>query len=105
MQDNAVDALLILIVPPKLEEVLVDFLLQQDAITGFTSTPVSGHGSVRNTGRLSLVEQVTGRQGQVQFMLHAALPVLQALIAEIKVRFENTGLHYILLPVLAAQSV
>jgi len=105
MQDNAVDALLILIVPPKLEEVLVDFLLQQDAITGFTSTPVNGHGNVRNTGRLSLVEQVTGRQGQVQFMLHAALPVLHTLISEIKGKFENTGLHYIVLPVLEAQSV
>jgi nitrogen regulatory protein PII len=105
MQDNAVDALLILIVPPKLEEVLVDFLLQQNAITGFTSTPVSGHGSARSTDRLSLVEQVTGRQGQVQFMLHASLPVLHALIAEIKVEFENTRLHYILLPVLEAQSV
>jgi len=104
MQDK-VDALLILIVPPKLEDVLVDFLLQQQAITGFTSTPVSGHGSVHSTDMLSLVEQVTGRQSRVQFMLHAALPVLHALIAEIQVKFENTGLHYMLLPVLEAQSV
>lgn len=105
MQEHAVEALLILIAPPRLEDVLVDFLLQQQAISGFTSAPVSGHGTVREAERLSLLEQVSGRQGRVQFMLHAPLPVLHALIAEIKAKFENTGLHYMLLPVLATQSV
>jgi len=105
MQAHATEALLILIAPPRLEEVLVDFLLQQQAISGFTSTTVSGHGTVRGAEKLSLVEQVSGRQGRVQFMLHAPLPVLQEIIAEIKIKFEGAGLHYMLLPVLAAQSV
>ncbi len=104
-QDNAAHALLILIVAPRLEEVLVDFLLQQSAISGFTSTPVSGHGTGHLTTRLSLVEQVTGRQSRVQFMLHAELPVLQDLIAILKDKFQNTDMHYILQPVLEAQSI
>lgn len=104
-QANAVEAMLILIVAPKLEDMLVDFLLQQSSISGFTSLPVSGHGSVHGHVQLSLVEQVTGRQNRIQFMLHAPLPVLQGLIAEVKNRFQHTDMHYILLPVLEAQSI
>ena len=108
-QDNAAQALLILIVTPKLEEVLVDFLLQQTAISGFTTAPANGHGTGHATGhgtvKLSLVEQVTGRQSRVQFMLHATLPVMHALIAALKAEFHHTDMHYILLPVLDADSI
>jgi hypothetical protein len=108
-QDNAAQALLILLVTPKLEEVLVDFLLQQTAISGFTTAPANGHGTGHGAGhgsvKLSLVEQVTGRQSRVQFMLHATLPVMHALIAALKAEFQHTDMHYILLPVLDAQSI
>jgi hypothetical protein len=108
-QHNAAQALLILLVTPKLEEVLVDFLLQQTAISGFTTTPASGHGTSHGAGhstlKLSLVEQVTGRQRRVQIMLHATLPVMQELIAALKAEFKHTDMHYILLPVLEAQSI
>ena len=105
MQDNASQALLILIANPKLEEMLVDFLLQQSALSGFTSMPVSGHGTGHDISKLSLVEQVTGRQGRMQFMMHAALPVLRELIAALKAEFMHADMHYILLPVLEAQSL
>ena len=104
-QDNAAQALLILIVPPKLEEVLVDFLLQQTSISGFTTAPANGHGTGHSMVKLSLLEQVTGRQSRVQFMLHATLPVMHALIAALKAEFQHTDMHYILLPVLDAQSI
>jgi hypothetical protein len=104
-QDNVAQALLILIVTPKLEEVLVDFLLQQSAISGFTTAPASGHGTGNGSVKLSLVEQVTGRQSRVQFMLHATLPVMHELIAALKAKFQHTDMHYILLPVLDAQSI
>lgn len=111
--DNTAQALLILMVTPKLEEVLVDFLLQQTAISGFTTTPASGHGSHHGSHsavkhspvKLSLVEQVTGRQNRVQFMLHATLPVMREVVAALKAEFEHTDMHYILLPVLEAQSI
>lgn len=100
-QDIAMQGLLILIVSPSLEEVLVDILLQQSAISGFTTSKVSGHGSSHGEGmvKLSLVEQVTGRQQRVQFMMHAALTDLQDLIAMLKAKFKNTDIHYILMPI------
>lgn len=107
-QENTSQALLILMVTPKLEEVLIDFLLQQPAISGFTTTPASGHGtghSIHGSVKLSLLEQVTGRQNRLQFMLHAALPEVQALIAALKAEFRHTDMHYILLPVLEAQPI
>lgn len=108
-QDNAAQALLILMVTTKLEEVLVDFLLQQSAISGFTTTRASGHGTghVASHGKpkLSLLEQVTGRQNRVQFMLHATLPVMHELIAALKAEFQHTDMHYVLLPVLDADSI
>lgn len=107
-QDNAAQALLILMVSPKLEEMVVDFLLQQPAISGFTTTPASGHGTHHGShggAKLSLVEQVTGRQNRVQFMLHAALPVMRDLIAALTAEFRNTDMHYMLLPVLEANTI
>lgn len=104
MQQDNTQALLILIVPIKLEELIVDMLLEQTAISGFTSSAVSGHGSFKSA-QLSLVEQVTGRQSRVQFMLHAELAVLQALLDALKKEYSNAGLHYILQPILAAQSL
>lgn len=104
-QDNAAQGLLILIANPKLEEMLVDFLLQQNTLSGFTSCQVSGHGTGKAAVNLSLVEQVTGRQNRVQFMLHAALPVLHALIASLKDQFSNADIHFILQPVLETGTI
>lgn len=94
-------ALLILIVPLKLEEMMVDKLLQETAISGFTSCLVNGHGSFRNM-QLSLAEQVSGRQRRVQFMLHGELPVLHAFLENLKTEFQDAGLHYMLQPLHAA---
>lgn len=108
MQDNATQALLLLVASPKLEEVLVDFLLQQPAISGFTTIPASGHGTHHGSHapvKLSLVEQVTGRQNRVQFMLHASIPVMHELIDALKAEFKHTDMHYMLLPVLEANSI
>ena len=99
--------LLILIVPVSLEEVMVDLLLQSSALSGFTSSAVNGHGRHHVVGdaRLSMLEQVAGRQKCVQFMLHASIADLQGLLAELKQKFSDTGMHYILLPAIEAQSI
>lgn len=101
LQNSVPQGLLILIVPPDLEETLIDILLQQTAISGFTTSHVSGHGSGHGESavKLSIVEQVTGRQQRVQFMLHAALIDLQNLAASLKTQFKNTDIHYILMPI------
>ena len=67
---------------------LVDILLVQDKISGFTSSKVSGHGTVHGEGEaLSIVEQVTGRQQRIQFMMHAAVIDLKILVATLKAKF------------------
>lgn len=101
-QNLSAQALLIIIAPPNLEEVLVDFLLLQKSITGFTSSKVYGHGTRPEVGsqELSMVEQVTGRQQRLQFMLHATLADLHELILRLRTKFGTTNLHYILQPTL-----
>lgn len=96
--------LLILMGPPSLEDMLVDMLLERPQFSGFTSSRVSGHGSSL-AARLSLAEQVTGRQNRVQFMLQGELDQLHTLIAELKQKFDNSGLHYMLLPVIATGTI
>jgi hypothetical protein len=56
--------LLVLNLPPALEEDLVDYLLSLDCVGGFTSYAVQGHGEHEN---LSIAEQVSGRRKRVQF--------------------------------------
>lgn len=58
--------LLVLNIPPELEDELVDYLLSLSTVHGFTSYPARGHGE---HGNLSLAEQVTGRRNRIQFEL------------------------------------
>lgn len=58
------NVLLIINMPPALEEDLVDYLLSLDNVIGFTSYVVQGHGEHRNW---SVAEQVSGRRKRVQF--------------------------------------
>ena len=101
-QNLSAEALLIIIAPPNLEEILVDLLLLQKSITGFTSCKVYGHGTRPGAGKaeLSMVEQVTGRQQRVQFMLHATLADLHELVFSLRTKFGAADLHYILQPML-----
>jgi len=55
--------LLVLNTKPDLEEDLVDYLLSQPCVGGFTSYPVRGHGHHTN---LSVAEQVSGRRKRLQ---------------------------------------
>jgi len=91
-------SLLILLVVPAMEDTLIDVLLAEPHISGFTSTKASGHGV--KSSALSMVEQVAGRQNRVQFLIEAKTEDLQGLIANLKQRFANSDLHYILLPVI-----
>lgn len=58
--------LLILNIPPELEDEMVDYLLSLKDAGGFTSYPVRGHGEHQY---LSIAEQVSGRRKRVQFEL------------------------------------
>ncbi len=93
-------SLLIIFAPPALEETLVDWLLENESISGFSTMQGFGHGG--SPASLSIREQVAGRQRRVQFMIKAGQEVLQSLLQELGERFAGTGLHYMLMPLIDA---
>ncbi len=95
--------LLTLITAPAMEETLIDWLLTQEEISGFSSTEIYGHGS-RST-HLSLLEQVTGRQKRIQFMIHTHTEIAKQLVEDLKQKYPNTGLHYMMTPIFEAGQI
>lgn len=93
-------ALLTLIVSPELEETLVDWLLEQEHVHGFTSMQVYGHGSGIST--MTVGEQVMGRQKRTQFMVHGETPGLERLLQGLRQAYPKAGLHYFLSPLISA---
>lgn len=92
--------LLAIVCKPAQEEIVIDWLLTREGLTGFTSMSIDGHGV--QGAQLSLSEQVTGRQRCLLFQIHAQLPLLKTLIQTLKEDFAGTGLHYWLTPLLEA---
>jgi hypothetical protein len=99
---RAEEVLVVLNVPPSLEEAVVDWLLARKESTGFTSFPVSGH-STRHEG-LSLAEQVSGRQARQQFQVQIAATAVGQFLEEARHAFGAAGIHYWALPLLAGGS-
>lgn len=95
--------LLTLVAPPSLEETLIDWLLMQENISGISTTEINGHGA--RSHQLSIFEQVTGRQKRIEFQIHTEISIANTMIDALKVKFANSGLHYILIPVLSAGQI
>lgn len=94
---NADQLLLTLIVSPKLEEPMVDFLLGLDYAHGFNSFCINGHSS-RHTG-LSITEQVAGRKLQARFDVVIAAGELAELLRQLRTEFGQGEIHYWVIPV------
>ena len=90
--------LLMIYAPPSVEETLVDWLLEHDAIEGFSSVEASGHG-VRQAV-MSLLEQVTGRQRRVQFTIKTETAFADHLIQDMRENFAGVGLRYFIVPLM-----
>ncbi|NEV60821.1 DUF3240 family protein [Thiorhodococcus minor] len=90
--------LLQLIVPPAAEDVVAEWLLERDDVPGFTSAPVSGHGSSERS--MTLAEQVAGRSRRVMFVIHLPTPVAASVLADLRADFPGSGIHYWVVPVL-----
>ena len=86
--------ILTLIVPVNLEEVLVDWLLENAPEQGFCSFPVNGH-SASHAG-LSQREQVSGRRRQIRFDIHLASESSNALLERFRLQFAGIGIEYYL---------
>jgi hypothetical protein len=94
------DVLLHLIVPTALEDTLAEWLLEREDVPGFSSLPVSGHGSSEHS--MTLAEQVAGRSRRVLFLVALPQPVAEQVLVALRGAFTGSGLHWWLLPVLAA---
>jgi len=84
--------LLTLTAPQLLEEDLVDFFLDSEHQYGFTSLHVRGHSSEH--GGMSPIEQVTGRQQQVQFQILVNESQAHDICRRLESSFSGVGVHY-----------
>lgn len=95
----AKEVLVVLNVPPSLEEMVVDWLLAREDSTGFTSFPVSGHSTRHDD--LSLAEQVTGRQERQQFQVQLAEVSVAAFLEDAHRSLGAAGVHFWVIPLIA----
>ena len=96
-------ALLTLIAPVSLEEVLVDWLLENSPEGGFCSGPVNGHATGEQ--HLTLAEQVAGRKKQIRFEVHAGTDEIQAMIGRLRRDHAGASIHYWIVPVAGAGKI
>ncbi len=85
-------------VPPELEEAVVDCLLTLESEFGFSSFMVNAHD--HKNENLSLAEQVSGRQRKIRFQMYLAEEGLEELLSQLKSDFNESGIHYWVMPVL-----
>jgi hypothetical protein len=95
---NHETCLLNLVVTPQVEDAVTDWLLERDEVGGFSSLPISGHGSSEYA--MSLAEQVAGKRRQVLFQMHLPLKDALALMKAVRCDFGGSGMHFWLVPVL-----
>lgn len=89
-------ALIVLNVPPSLEESLIDWLLGRDDGTGFTSFPVFGHGASHSS--LSAAEQVSGRERRQQFQVQLDAGAVDHFLHDIEQSFGTAGIRFWAMP-------
>jgi nitrogen regulatory protein PII len=89
--------LISIVVEPTIEDMVVDWLLEQTEVSGFTSLAVDGHGS--STHSMSTAEQVAGRKKQVMFQFYLPEQRMSAVVQGLTNDFHSTGLHYWVTPI------
>ena len=95
--DQGAEALVILNVPPAIEESLIDWLLAHKRRMGFTSFPAQGHSTRHDN--LSVAEQVSGRQRRQQFQIQMACEDVDEFLAALQDSLGAAGIHYWVVPI------
>jgi len=98
--DANAQALVVLNAPTALVEDIVDWLLSRGDEAGFTSYPVSGHGT--DHADLSAAEQVAGRERRQQFMVEMAARDVDRFLADACRTFGTVSIRYWVIPLAAA---
>jgi putative ribosome biogenesis GTPase RsgA len=96
---NEQEVLVSIDVQPILEERFVDSLLAMEIVESFNSLVVNAHNCCAHD-KMSLAEQVAGRQKQVNFQVYVLESNYLNLIEQLKECFSGAGIQYWVLPVL-----
>ncbi len=96
---NTQEYLVTINVPPLLEEAVVDCLLAFNS-DGFSSLTVNAHTTEHE--KMSLAEQVAGRQRQIRFQMYIPEQDLEKLLKQLKISFLGSGIHYWVIPVIGS---
>ncbi len=83
--------LLTLVVPPDVAESLIDWMLARDS-AGFST--MAGHGHGVSQAKLSIAEQVAGRQARHFIEIQLTLERAHLLLVDLGRDFEGAGFHY-----------
>jgi len=86
--------LLIINIAPELEDMLIDCLLMDTAVSGYTSFMVRGHG--RHSG-MSISEQVAGHRKRIQFELVIEQDEIKGLLE--RLRSVGKGIYFRIMPI------
>jgi hypothetical protein len=92
-------SLLSLVVAPEIEDSIVDWLMQRPEVVGFSSYPISGHGSSLHA--MTTLEQVAGRQRKIMFQIGLPEADVQRLLDGLWGNFKGADLHYWQVPLQA----
>ncbi|GFZ79548.1 hypothetical protein GCM10011403_23250 [Pseudohongiella nitratireducens] len=87
--------LLMINIPPTLEEDMVDYLLALDDVDGFTTFAVNGHGE---GSYANVAEQVSGHRRRIHFEVLVEPGTVGTVIAGLANQV-GKGIHYWYLPV------
>ncbi|WP_347988254.1 DUF3240 family protein [Methylomonas sp. AM2-LC] len=90
--------LIIINIPPSLEESMVDCLLTLENAQNFTSFRVSAHDPFNQN--FSVDEQVMGRQRKIRFELHVEKNTIGLVLTRLKEGFSGANLEYWIMPII-----
>jgi len=85
------DTLLIINGKPEIEDELVDYLMELDCVSGFTSYEVRGHS---RHGHMTVAEQVSGRRKRIQVELLMLAADVPEVLAGISTKVGNDIVHW-----------
>lgn len=84
--------------PTIIEDVVIDWFLEQEEINEFSSMIIRGHGSAEEN--MSLPEKVTGKTKRVSFQFHLNELTVKTFLNKIKYKFAGSDIHYMITPII-----
>lgn len=92
--------MLSIIVPVAIDDVIIDWLLEQDDIHGFNSLSIFGHGSDEDV--MSIGEKVSGKSRRTMFQTHVEEDLAKAILSRLKKAYPSSDIHYMIRPMIDA---